>query len=185
MGRYPDIHPSTFITPDVTIVGDVTIGEEVSVWFGTVIRGDVHEVRIGARTNIQDNCTLHETDGLYPLHIGADVTVGHAAVLHGCSIGDGCLIGMKAVVLDDAEIGEECLIAAGAVVLEHSRIPAGSLVAGVPAKVIRSLSEEERGLGRFLAGKYQRYTGEYREHDNLEGALTVERYMALKKEGEI
>jgi carbonic anhydrase/acetyltransferase-like protein (isoleucine patch superfamily) len=184
-GKYPDIHPSAFITPQVSIIGDVRIESDVSVWFGTVIRGDVHEVRIGPRTNIQDNCTLHETHEKYPLHIGADVTVGHAAVLHGCSIGDGCLIGMGAIILDNARIGKECLVAAGAVVREHSDIPDGALLAGVPAKIVRMLSEEERRGLKKSAEKYMDYVGEYRLHDDLAGAMPVDRYQQMRAEGKL
>lgn len=184
-GKYPEIHPTAFITPQVTIVGDVQLAEHVSVWFGTVIRGDTHEVRIGARTNVQDNCTLHETDVKYPLHIGEDVTIGHGVILHGCTVGDSCLIGMGAIVLDDAVIGKSSLVAAGAVVLEHTEIPEGSLVAGVPAKVVRSLTEEERVKLMSLAKQYMYYVDEYRKHDDLSGAIPLDTYRRMQSEGSI
>ena len=184
-GRYPEIHPSAFITDDVTIIGDVHIAEDVSVWFGTVIRGDVHRVTIGARSNIQDNCTLHETWQKYPLVIGADVTVGHGAILHACTIEDACLIGMGAKVLDNALIHSESLIAAGAVVREGFEVPAGSLVAGVPAKIVRELNPEERGRLRASANKYLHYVAQYRKHRDLEHGLDLHTYFAYKKSGRI
>lgn len=184
-GRYPEIHPSAFITDDVVIVGDVHIAEDVSIWFGTVIRGDVHRVTIGARTNIQDNCTLHETWQKYPLRIGADVTVGHGAILHACTIEDACLIGMGAKVLDNALIGRESLVAAGAVVREGYSVPEGSLVAGVPATVVRELRAEERERLRKSAQNYLHYVSQYRAHRDLERGLDLHSYFEYKKSGRI
>ena len=179
-GVYPQIHPSVFMTEDVVIVGDVRIEEDVSIWFGTVIRGDVHRVTIGARSNIQDNCTLHETWQKYPLVIGADVTVGHAAVLHACTIEDGCLIGMGAKVLDNALVGTESLVAAGAVVREGFTVPPGTLVAGVPAKVVRELSNEEREQLRGSARKYMYYVEQYRDHHDIEKGLDFHSYLEYR-----
>jgi len=184
-GRYPEIHPSAFITDDVVIVGDVHIAEDVSIWFGTVIRGDVNRVTIGARSNIQDNCTLHETWKKYPLIIGADVTVGHGAILHACTIGDACLIGMGAKVLDNSLIGRESLVAAGAVVREGFEVPEGSLVAGVPAKGVRALREEERERLRTSAKNYLHYVSQYRAHRDLEHGLDLHSYFEYKKSGRI
>ena len=166
-GKFPDIHESVFMTDDVIIVGDVTIGEKANIWFGSVIRGDVNSITIGARTNIQDACLLHVTWEQYFLTVGADVTVGHGAILHGCAIQNGCLIGMGARILDGAVIGKESLVAAGAVVTQHFIVPEGSLVAGVPAKVIRSLSDAERASGKNSADHYQYYVSEYLRHQDL------------------
>ncbi|MBE0643662.1 MAG: gamma carbonic anhydrase family protein [Bacteroidetes bacterium] len=184
-GRYPEIHPSVFMTEDVVVIGDVHIAADASIWFGTVIRGDVHRVTIGERTNIQDNCTLHETWKKYPLTVGADVTVGHGAILHACTIGDACLIGMGAKVLDNATVGTESLVAAGAVVLEGFEVPPGSLVAGVPARVIRPLREDERARLRESAGNYQFYVEQYRKHKDIERGLDFRSYLEYKRTGRI
>ena len=139
----PAIDPTAWAAPNATLVGDVAIGAHASVFYGAVLRGDVGAIRIGAGTNVQDNVTMHTDTGLV-LDIGSRVSVGHGAVLHGCTVGDDCLVGMGATVLNGAVIGEGSLVAAGAVVLEYTSIPAGSLVAGIPAKVRRPLSDDER-----------------------------------------
>ena len=162
-GITPKIHPSVFIAEGAQIIGDVEIGAESSVWFNTVIRGDVHYIRIGERTNIQDNCVLHVTHNTYPLVIGSDVTVGHGAILHAATIKDRCLIGMGAKVLDDATVGPYAFVAAGSLVLEHFEVPEGALVAGVPARVKRMLSEEERQQIVQSAQNYVGYVKTYRE----------------------
>ena len=139
------------------------IGKESSVWFNAVIRGDVNSIRIGDKTNIQDNCVLHVTHKKFALKIGSQVTVGHSAVLHGCTIGDSCLIGMGAIVLDNAVVQSRSLVAAGALVPEGFNVPEGMLVAGIPATVKRRLTSEE---GRFLdmsAQNYITYVQTYRE----------------------
>ncbi len=136
--RAPQVHPSAYVQASAQVIGDVVIGAESSVWFNAVVRGDVHPIRIGARTNLQDNVTVHVTAGRWPTIVGDDVTVAHAVVLHGCSIADRCLIGMGAIVMDGVEIGEQCLIGAGALVTPGTRIPAGQLVMGQPAKVVRA-----------------------------------------------
>jgi len=184
-GKYPVIHPSVFMSEDVIIVGDVHIAEDVNLWFGTVIRGDVNQVRIGARTNIQDNCTLHETYQKYPLIIGEDVTVGHAAVLHACTLHDACLIGMGATVLDNAVVHSESLVAAGAVVREGFEVPPGTLVAGVPARIVRELSDEEREHVRESARQYLRYVESYRKNRGLERGLDFHSYLEYRKSGRI
>ncbi|MBR9978711.1 MAG: gamma carbonic anhydrase family protein [Bacteroidetes bacterium] len=184
-GKYPDIHPTVFMTDDVTIIGDVHIAEDANIWFGTVIRGDVNRVTIGARSNIQDNCTLHETWKKYPLIIGDDVTVGHGAILHACTVEDACLIGMGAKVLDNARIGSESLVAAGAVVREGFDVPPGSLVAGVPAKIQRELSEEERARLRNSAVNYLHYVREYRVHRDLERGMDFHSYLEYRRTGRI
>ncbi|MGA3243821.1 MAG: gamma carbonic anhydrase family protein [Bacteroidota bacterium] len=162
-GITPKIHPSVFIAEGAQIIGDVEIGAESSVWFNTVIRGDVHYIRIGERTNIQDNCVLHVTHNTYPLVIGSDVTVGHGAILHAAIIKDRCLIGMGAKVLDDATVGPYAFVAAGSLVLEHFEVPEGALVAGVPARVKRMLSEEEKQQIVQSAQNYVGYVKTYRE----------------------
>jgi len=127
-------------------MGDVEIGEDSSLWYGAVVRGDVHRIRIGARTNIQDQATVHVTRDRFPTLIGDEVTVGHRAVVHGCTVGSRALIGIGAIVLDGAEVGEGAWVAAGAVVTPGTRIPPGCLAVGVPAQVVRELSTEERDL---------------------------------------
>ncbi len=133
--RSPVIPPSVFVAPTAVVVGDVVLGEGASVWYGTVVRGDVGPIRVGARSNIQDGCVLHVTTGLPGLTVGEEVTVGHRAVLHGATIRDRCLIGMGAILLDGCDIGEESLVGAGSVVREGTVVPPRSFVAGVPAVV--------------------------------------------------
>ena len=134
-GKEPKLADDVFVAPGAVIVGDVTLAEGASIWYNTVIRGDEGYIKIGARTNIQDLCMLHTTGGLSNMDVGADVTVGHNAILHGCVIGDRCLIGMGAVIMDNAVIGAGSVVAAGAVVLENTVVPESSVVAGIPAKV--------------------------------------------------
>lgn len=159
----PKLHASVFLAEGARIIGDVEIGRESSVWFNAVIRGDVHWIRIGERTNIQDNCVLHVTHKKYPLTIGSNVTVGHSAVLHGCTVQDYCLIGMGAIVLDHALIHSRSIVAAGALVQEGFEVPEGALVAGIPAKVKRSLKAEETELLERSAQNYVGYVKTYRE----------------------
>ena len=137
------ISESANVVKEAVVIGDVTVGEECTILFHAVLRGDAEKIIVGRCSNIQDNCTIHADAG-YPAVIGAHVTVGHNAVLHGCTVGDGSLIGMGAVVLNGAQIGRECLIGAGSLVLEGQVIPDGSLAAGSPAKVKRMLTEAER-----------------------------------------
>ncbi len=162
-GMTPKLHPSVYVAEGARIIGDVEIGRESSVWFNAVVRGDVHWIRIGERTNIQDNCVLHVTHKKYPLTIGSNVTVGHSAVLHGCTIQDFCLIGMGAIVLDNALIHSRSIVAAGALVQEGFEVPEGVLVAGIPAKVKRSLTAEESDLLERSAQNYVGYVKTYRE----------------------
>ncbi|GIG59970.1 gamma carbonic anhydrase family protein [Longispora fulva] len=144
-GREPAVDPTAFVAPTAVVLGAVTIGPGASVWYGAVLRGDAESITIGADTNIQDNCTVH-SDPSFPAVLGDRITVGHNAVLHGCVVEDDVLVGMSATVLNGAHIGEGSLIAAGAVVPQGMVVPAGSLVAGVPAKVKRELTEDERSL---------------------------------------
>lgn len=143
-GMSPKLAPSVWVAPSADIIGNVTIGEHSSVWFQTVVRGDVHWIEIGEYTNIQDGSVLHVTNGVSPLKIGSRVTIGHKACLHGCTVGDNCLIGMGALILDDAVIGEGSVVAAGALVTQGKVFPPNSLIMGSPAKRIRDLTLEER-----------------------------------------
>ncbi len=157
----PKIHPSVFIAPNATVVGDVTLAEDVSIWFNAVLRGDVAAIVVGPRTNIQDSCVLHVGYGI-PTIIGAGVTVGHSAVVHGCEIGDNVLIGIGAKVLNGAKVGNDCLIGAGAVVTPGTVIPAESLVLGIPAKVVRKLTPQDIEELRISANKYVENARRYR-----------------------
>ena len=161
-GITPKIDPSVFIADGVHIIGDVVIGKDSSVWYNTVIRGDVNYIRIGERTNIQDNSVVHVTNKKFPTNIGSNVTIGHSAVIHACTINDYSLIGMGAVILDDANVGKYSLIAAGAVVTMGMKIPEGVLVAGVPAKIVRVLTEDERKFLVQSAQNYVDYVATYR-----------------------
>lgn len=142
-GMYPKIGRNVFFASGVKIIGDVTIGDNSSVWYNSVIRGDVHYIKIGESTNIQDCSMLHVTNGKYPLNIGNKVTIGHSVSLHGCTLHDLCLIGIGAIVLDGAVIESNSMVAAGALVKQNFVVPSGKLVAGVPAKVIRDLTVDE------------------------------------------
>jgi gamma-carbonic anhydrase len=159
----PKIHPSAFLCEGVRIVGDVEIGEDVSIWYNTVVRGDVHYIRIGNRVNIQDLSMLHVTNNVWPLILEDDVSVAHSVTLHGCTLRKGCLIGIGASVLDGAEVGERALVAAGAVVREGFKVPAETLVAGVPAKVIRPLTEAEIQRVVTTPTNYIKYVAQYRK----------------------
>lgn len=141
--KIPVIPNSCYLSESVDLIGDIVLGEEVNIWFGTVIRGDMNYIRIGARTNIQDNCTVHVTTETAPTVIGGGVTVGHNAIIHGCIIEDNCLIGMGSIIMDNAVIGEGSLIGAGAVIPPNMKIPPRSLVVGLPAKVVRAVNDDE------------------------------------------
>jgi gamma-carbonic anhydrase len=159
--KIPKLHESVFVADGAKIIGDVEIGEHSGVWFNAVIRGDVNYIHIGSRTNIQDNSVLHVTSKTAPLNIGSDATIGHSALLHGCTIEDFCLIGMGAIVLDRAYIHRNSMVAAGAIVLEGFDVPEGMLVAGVPAKVKRELTEEEKQFIHQSAANYVGYVRAY------------------------
>ena len=155
------IHPSAFIAPSATVMGDVTVGADSSVFFGAVARSELVPIVIGQRTNIQDNCVLHADPGL-PMTIGDGVTVGHGAILHSCTVGDNSLIGMGAIVLNGAAIGQNCIVAAGALVPQGMVVPDGSLVMGSPAKVRRSVTDQEIEGNRRSAEIYVREGAEYK-----------------------
>lgn len=161
LSRTPQIDPTAFVAVSATVIGDVRIGPESSVWYGAVLRGDINRIEIGARSNIQDGAVLHLSAAL-PCLVGEQVTVGHRAVLHACTVGDQVLVGMGAIILDGSEIGEQCIIGAGALVTQNQKIPAGSLVMGSPARVVRPLTDKEReGLPEW-AERYVRILPHYR-----------------------
>jgi len=141
----PSLNESNFIAPNATLIGDVTLGKQTSIWFNVVIRADVASINIGEQTNIQDGSILH-VDAQYPMTIGSNVTVGHKVMLHGCTIGDNTLVGMNAVVLNGANIGKNCLIGANSLVTENMQVPDGHLVIGSPAKVIKALDDSTREM---------------------------------------
>ncbi len=155
---YPKIHHSVFLASGVKIIGNVEIGAGSSIWYNVVIRGDVHYIKIGEMTNIQDLSMLHVTNGKYPLNIGNKVTIGHSVKLHGCTLQDLCLIGIGAIVLDGATVEENSMVAAGAVVIPNFIVPSGKLVAGVPAKVVRDLSDYEIADLESSALRYKKYS---------------------------
>ena len=154
-GKSPDLAPTARAAENATLVGDLTLGQAVNIWFGAVLRGDVAPIRVGDGTNIQDNAVVH-CDEAFPVSIGRDVTVGHGAILHGCTVEDGCLIGMGAILLNGCVIGAGSLVAAGALVTQNTMVPPGSLVVGSPAKVVRPLRPEEQGELSASAEKYRR-----------------------------
>lgn len=152
-GVFPKLGENVFLAAGVKIIGDVTIGKDCSIWYNTVIRGDVHFIKIGEMTNVQDCSMLHVTNGKFPLSIGNKVTIGHSVSLHGCTLNDLCLIGIGAIILDGAVIESNSMVAAGALVKQNFKVPSGKLVAGVPAKVIRDLTADE--IENIEAGAYR------------------------------
>jgi gamma-carbonic anhydrase len=160
-GVTPRVDPSVFLATGCVVVGDVEVGPGSSVWFGAVVRGDVNSIRIGARTNIQDQAVVHVTGGTHPTVIGDDVTVGHQAVLHGCTVKDRCLIGIGAIVLDGAVVGEEAMVGAGALVPPGMVVPPRVLVVGSPARVRRTLGDAEVEGLRASAAHYVGYAARY------------------------
>lgn len=162
-GKQPSIAESAWVADDASIVGDVTIGDDCSIWFKTVIRGDVNRVTIGARTNIQDLSCLHVTHRKHDLSIGDGVTVGHMCMLHGCRIEDYVLVGMRSLVLDGAVLGEKCFIGAGSLVTQGTVIPPRVLAFGSPARVVRDLTDDELQFLETSAANYVKYSGWYKE----------------------
>jgi len=159
--RIPSLPEEYYVADSAEVIGDVRLGNQSSVWFGAVLRGDIEPIIIGERSNIQDNSVAH-TSRNYPTILGNDVTVGHKVMLHACRVGNNCLIGMGAILLDGCEIGDNCIIGAGSVVAQKRRIPAGSLAVGTPAKVIRSLSEDDFANIRGFAERYVALQARYR-----------------------
>jgi gamma-carbonic anhydrase len=160
-GIRPVLGARAWVDGSAQVIGAVELGDDASVWMNTVIRGDVNRIRLGARTNVQDNCVLHVT-AQHPTVLADDVTVGHSVTLHGCTIERHCLVGIGAIVLNGAVVGEESIVAAGALVTEGTQVPPRSLVMGAPAKVKREVTEEERAGLRAYAARYVRYKDEYR-----------------------
>ena len=154
-GISPEIPGSCFIAPNATVVGDVIMGEDCSIWFNAVVRGDVNSIRMGTKVNIQDGACIHCTYEKTKTILGNNVSVGHNALVHGCTVGDNVLIGMGAIVMDNVRIGENSIIAAGAVVLEGTQVPAGSIFAGVPARKVKEISPE------LLKGEVERIANNY------------------------
>ena len=157
--KYPKIHPSAYIAPGAVVLGDVTVGEDVGIWYNAVVRGDRGPIVIGRGSNIQDNVTVH-LDDPYPVTIGENVTIGHGAIVHGCTIGDNTLVGMGAILMNGTRIGKNCIVAAGALVTQGMEVPDGMLVLGSPAKIKRPITEEELAANLRNA---ERYVEEARE----------------------
>ncbi|MGC6424886.1 MAG: gamma carbonic anhydrase family protein [Lentimonas sp.] len=168
LNQEPSIDPSAYVAKDAVVIGAVTLGPQSSVWHGCVLRGDIHSIEIGEASNVQDGTIVHLADD-YGVKVGDYVTIGHAAMIHACEIGDGCLIGMKATVLDGAVIGAESIVGAGALVTKGTIVPEGSLVLGMPAKVVRPLTPEERKSGRNLAEKYVTVSAAHKQRFEVEG----------------
>ena len=162
-GISPRVHPSAFIDDSAQVIGDVEIGEESSVWMCTVIRGDVHSIRIGRRTSVQDGTVVHAMTGTHPTEIGDNVTIGHGAIIHGCTIDHQCLIGMGAILLNGAHVGSGSIVAAGTLVVEDMKIPPRSLVMGSPGKVKRLLTQAEVADIQLYADRYVGYRLDYME----------------------
>jgi carbonic anhydrase/acetyltransferase-like protein (isoleucine patch superfamily) len=160
-GTMPTLGDDVFIAPGAWVIGDVVIGARSSVWFNTLVRGDVHFIRIGSETNIQDNSTLHVTEGKFPLHLGNRITVGHRAIVHGCTVEDECLIGMGAIIMDGASIGRGSLVGAGAVITPGTVIPPESVVLGFPAAVVKKVGDAERRLIEDSCQHYLDLTRQY------------------------
>lgn len=163
-GHKPKLGRGVFVASGAAVIGQVELGDDVNVWFNTVIRGDVNTIKIGARTNIQDNTTVHVTSGTGPTSIGSDVTIGHNAVIHACTIEDECLIGMGSTILDGAVIRARCFVAAGSVVTPGKEMPSGMMVMGSPAKPVRPLTEAELAFLRKSAKDYVETAKTYSEH---------------------
>ena len=163
-GKKPQFGNDCFIAPNATIVGDVVMGDQCSVWFNTVIRGDVNYIRMGNKVNVQDNAVIHCTYQKFPTNIGNNVSIGHTAIVHGCTLHDNVLIGMGAIVMDNAVVHSNTIITAGAVVLENTICEAGSIYAGVPAKKVKDISQEMiHGEIDRIANNYVKYSGWFKK----------------------
>ncbi len=161
-GVAPRIADSAFVAPGATVIGDVEIGADSSIWFGCVLRGDVHEVRIGAGSNIQDGTVVHVSYRIHGAHIGDNVTIGHLALIHACVLEDACFIGMRATVMDEAVVESGAMVAAGALVTPGKRVPAGQLWGGNPARFMREVDDRERAYMAFVASHYVELARRYR-----------------------
>jgi len=160
---WPKLDPTAFVEETALVIGDVEMGPGSSVWFHSIVRGDVNYIRIGERSNIQDSCVVHVTHKKWPTFIGSETTLGHRALVHGCVIGDHCLIGMGAIVLDGAEIGDNSIVGAGAVVVPGMKAAPNSLLVGVPAKRVREVTEDDVTMIENPLNQYQRLAEHYRE----------------------
>ncbi len=158
-GIAPKFGEDCWFAENATIVGEVEMGDQCTVWFNAVVRGDVHYIRIGNKTNIQDNATIHGTFEKAPTNIGNDVSIGHNAIVHGCTLKDGVLIGMGAIVMDNAVVEEGAIVAAGAVVLQNTIVEANTIYAGVPAKKVKTVGPENREMQSRIANNYIKYAG--------------------------
>lgn len=165
-GVAPQIATSVFIAPSACVIGDVRIGEQSSLWFNVLVRGDVNYIRIGQRTNIQDGSIIHVTHKTHPTIIGDDVSIGHGVIVHGCNVQDGCLIGIGAILLDGVDVGEFSMVAAGSLLTPGTKIPPRSLVMGSPARVKRELTEAECADFQSIAARYVGYRDDYRSRVN-------------------
>jgi carbonic anhydrase/acetyltransferase-like protein (isoleucine patch superfamily) len=162
MGVRPTLGRDVYVAPNATVIGDVHLGDEASVWWSTVIRGDVFPIRFGARTNVQDGSVVHVTGGKAATTVGDDVTIGHMVLLHGCTVGHRCLIGMGSILLDGAEIGDDSLVAAGSLVTPRSKFPPRSMVVGRPAKRLREVTEADLAMIREGGQLYVQYAATFR-----------------------
>jgi carbonic anhydrase/acetyltransferase-like protein (isoleucine patch superfamily) len=165
-GRLPRVHPTAFIDDSAQVIGDVEIGEESSVWMCVAIRGDVNWIRIGRRTNIQDGSVVHGMLGTHPTVVGDEVTIGHGALVHGCTIENRCLIGMGVILLNGSHVGTESIVAAGTLLVENMQVPPRSLVMGSPGKVKRSLTDEEVAGIQGYANRYVGYRLDYMDRSS-------------------
>ncbi|MDV6236937.1 gamma carbonic anhydrase family protein [Leptospira ellisii] len=161
MGKKPQIHETVFLAPGSQVVGDVTIGKNSSIWFQTLVRGDVNYIRIGENVNIQDLTVIHVARDVYPVEIGNNVSIGHRATIHGCKLKDNSFVGMCATLMDDVEVGEFAFIGAGALVTPGKKIPPGVLVMGSPGKIVRDITEKEREIITRTTGNYIKYKENY------------------------
>ncbi|PJZ70375.1 gamma carbonic anhydrase family protein [Leptospira perolatii] len=161
MGKIPEIHDSVFLAPGSQVVGDVKIGKDSSIWFQTLIRGDVNYIRIGENVNIQDMTVVHVARDVYPVEIGNNVSIGHRAVIHGCILKDNSFVGMGATLMDGVELGEYAFVAAGSLVTPGKKIPPGTLAMGSPAKVVREITEKEREMITRTTMNYIKYKNNY------------------------
>ena len=167
-GVHPQIHPTAYVAPSAQVIGDVHLGQEASIWCNCTVRGDIHYIRIGDRSNVQDNSVIHVRNGSHPTVLEPEVTVGHSVTLHGCYVERGCLIGIGSILLDDVRIGAMSLVAAGSLVSPGTIIPPRSLVMGFPAKVKRELTDDEVASLAVFWKNYVDYTLEYRREMKLE-----------------
>jgi carbonic anhydrase/acetyltransferase-like protein (isoleucine patch superfamily) len=160
-GKTPKIPENTFIAPTADLIGDIEIGEDSSIWFQCMLRGDVNSIRIGSRVNIQDMTMIHVSRDIYPVYIGNDVSIGHRAVLHGCTLKDHSFVGMGAMLMDDVVIGEYSFVAAGSLVTPGKKFPSGVMIMGSPAKIVRDITEKEREIIDRTARNYVKYKENY------------------------